>query len=86
MVMIMSVVLILCGIILYNGYKLQLRIDGFQAQAAELTEQIEEQKDRAEQLEAQAEYMKSTEYIEAVAREKLGLIYDNEIIFKKTGQ
>ena len=53
-----------------------------QAKIEELQESIEEQKKRSEDLYEQKEYTKTKEYIEKIAKEKLGLVYPNEIIFK----
>lgn len=53
-----------------------------QAKIEELQESIEEQKKRSEDLDEQKEYKKTKEYIEKIAKEKLGLVYPNEIIFK----
>ena len=53
-----------------------------QAKIEELQESIEEQKKRSEDLDEQKEYTKTKEYIEKIAKEKLGLVYPNEIIFK----
>lgn len=53
-----------------------------QAKIEELQESIEEQKKRSEDLDEQNEYTKTKEYIEKIAKEKLGLVYPNEIIFK----
>ena len=53
-----------------------------QAKIEELQESIEEQKKRSEDLDEQKEYPKTKEYIEKIAKEKLGLVYPNEIIFK----
>ena len=53
-----------------------------QAKIEELQESIEEQKKRREDLDEQKEYTKTKEYIEKIAKEKLGLVYPNEIIFK----
>ena len=38
---------------------------------------------RAEEIEEYKQYTKSREYIEEVAREKLGLVYEGEVIFKE---
>ena len=50
---------------------------------AELEAQYEEETERKQELEAYEEYTQSSEYIEDVAKSKLGLAYDNEIIFKE---
>ena len=34
-------------------------------------------------IEAEKEYMKTDEYVEEAAREKLGLVKDNEIVFQE---
>lgn len=45
-------------------------------------EQIDNEKRRAELLVQRENYMKSREYIEDIAKEKLGLVYPNEILLK----
>lgn len=51
---------------------------------AELEEQLMEETARQQELEEYEAYTQSNEYIEDVAKSKLGLAYDNEIIFKET--
>lgn len=48
-----------------------------------LTRQIEEQKERTEELDQKKVYVKTKQYIEEVAREKLGLVDPDEIILKE---
>ena len=50
---------------------------------AELESQIVYEQQRAEDIEEYRQYTKTREYIEEVAREKLGLVYDGEVIFKE---
>lgn len=50
---------------------------------AELQLQLEEETARQQELEEYEAYTKSQQYIEDIARSKLGLAYDNEIIFKE---
>lgn len=47
-----------------------------------MEEQILEEQVRAEELKKLPEYTQSQEYIERTAREKFGLVYPDEIIFK----
>ena len=49
----------------------------------QLQAQIDEQEELKQALEEKAVYVQSKEYIEELAREKLGLVKENEIIFKK---
>ena len=49
---------------------------------AELEEQIEEEQARAKEIAELEKYVGTDEYVEEVAKEKLGLVYEDEIIFK----
>lgn len=51
---------------------------------AELEVLLEEETERQQKLEEYEAYTQSNEYIEDTAKSKLGLAYDNEIIFKET--
>ena len=64
-------------------YKLKEKDRVYQARYEELHKQYEEESERAEEIDGLAEDMQSQEYIEDVAKNKLGLVYDNEIIFKE---
>lgn len=47
-----------------------------------LTEKIAEQEERSEEIEEYSKYMQTKQYIEDMAKEKLGLVYEDEIIFE----
>ena len=49
----------------------------------ELNKQLKEETERTDEINALADYMQSDQYIEDMAKSKLGLAYDNEIIFKE---
>lgn len=53
------------------------------AREEELTKQYEEELNQQEQLEDYEKYIGSREYVESAAKSRLGLVYDNEIIFKE---
>ena len=42
-----------------------------------------QESERADEIESMQQYMQSDQYIEDIAKSKLGLAYDNEIIFKE---
>ena len=65
-----------------NGMELQKELDGYQAKLEQLNEQLEEEAQRTQEIDDLKDYMKTDEYAEEVAREKLGLVKGNEIIFK----
>lgn len=48
-----------------------------------LTEQLENESERQQQIAEYEEYTKSKEYVEDTAKSKLGLVYENEIVFKE---
>lgn len=76
------VVLLLCGMITFKKVELNAKALNYKQQLAELRQEKQTEKKRAEQLEDYKEYIKSQEYIEKTAREKLGLVYPDEIIFR----
>lgn len=49
----------------------------------ELNAQIAQEDQRTAEIEELKEYTQTREYIEEVAREKLGLVYEGEVIFKE---
>ncbi|MFR8351805.1 MAG: FtsB family cell division protein [Blautia obeum] len=63
---------------------LKERLTGYDAKAATLQQQIEDEQTRTEEIDKLKKYMETDEYAEEVAREKLGLVKDNETVFKKT--
>ena len=48
-----------------------------------MKEQIAQQKEKQQDLKDYEKYTKTKEYTESTARSKLGLLYDNEKIFKE---
>ena len=53
------------------------------AQEQELREQLQHELDRQEELKDYQEYIESTEYVEDIAESKLGLLYEDQIIFRE---
>ena len=80
--MISGVIAILAIMLSVSSISLHAKNQKYKEQEAELTSQIEEQAIYAEEIEEFEEYAYSDEYIEDVAKEKLGMAYPNEILFK----
>lgn len=57
-----------------------------QAEQAEIAEQIAQEKKKAEEFEYQREYYNSDSYIEQIAREQLGMLKPNEILYINRSQ
>ena len=77
------VVAVLLVVLLVLKVSLHAKVENDKNRAAVLQEQILEEKNRSTEIEELEEYMNSDEYIEQVAKEKLGMVKDGEIIFKE---
>lgn len=76
-------VLIVCGIVAYSRTQLDREAAKLSKQVEALNRQIEEENERTVQIQEKKAYVQTKKYIEETAREKLGLVYPNEIIFEE---
>lgn len=76
------VVMVLLAVLLYQSRELRIKNASYTNQIASLEDQIALEEARARELEKLPEIVESDEYIEKTAREKFGLVYEDEIIFK----
>ncbi|MGI6007540.1 MAG: FtsB family cell division protein [Ruminococcus sp.] len=82
----MGITLVVCMmlVLLYvEGRSVQQRIADNTQRQQELEDQIDDEKARTEEIKDMQEYVQSDEYIEKIAKEKIGLVKENEIIFKE---
>lgn len=63
--------------------RIKQKDDEYAAREEELIREYQAETQRSKELSELEDYMSSSEYIEDVAKSRLGLIYDNEIIFKE---
>ena len=77
------IVLSICGIVAYGKVDLEKRKTSLEKQRSGLESQINDEKDRAIDIRNFEAYVQTKKYIEEVAREKLGLVYDYEILFER---
>ncbi len=77
------VAVILLGALLYEGQSLRSQLRFYQDREENLNQQIEAEQKRTEEIDKQKEYMQTDEYAEDVARNKLGLVKDNEVVFEE---
>lgn len=82
MVAIALIVMILLVGLLVQSQKLSSQNRQYEAKKSELEQRISDEELRAGEIENLDDYVNSTEYIEKVAREKLGLVYEDEILFQ----
>ena len=77
------VVGILIVVIMVACFGLHQRLVKNRERINELETEITKEEQRAEDIEVYRKYTETREYIEEVAREKLGLVYEGEVIFKE---
>ncbi len=75
-------VFLICGIVIYNRQELSKTNAQAEAHIKELKEDISEAKEESKDIEKKKAYVQTQKFIEEMAREKLGLVYKDEIIFK----
>ena len=78
------VVCMLLVVLLVQGISIRKKIETNLAKQSILAGQIDEENTRTKEIEEMQEYMDSDEYIEKVAKEKIGLVKENEIVFKES--
>jgi len=82
MFLVMTVVLMMLLVVTVKSVELKAKQSSYQQKEQLLTEQIKAEEDRKEEIAEYEKYTKTKKYIEEVAKDKLGLVYDGEIIFK----
>jgi cell division protein FtsB len=65
-----------------EGSACEEQIKELKRKRKEIDKQIKEEKARTKEIKELSEYVGTDEYVEDVAKEKLGLIHEDEIIFK----
>ena len=85
MILVILVVSILMIVVSVKGVELVNTLNELEAMEAVLDERIAEQKNRADEIVEYEKYTQTRKFIEEVAKEKLGLVYEDEIIFRNSG-
>lgn len=78
-----AVVCLLLFVLVLHGRSLQEQVKANEVKLSQLQHAYEMEQERTKEIEALQEYMKSEEYIEKYAKEKIGLLKENEILFKE---
>ena len=82
---IMGIVLlcaVLCFTVLYRKSALEAQCKEYNAQITELKKEKKSVDEQTEELKKFEKYVDTDEYVEKIARERLGLVYKGEIIFE----
>ena len=72
----------LCGLVTYQKYELVDTLEQNQKQLDALEEQKKGLLKEREEISDYEDYVQTKKYVEEIAREKLGLVYKDEIIFQ----
>ena len=82
MVMVTIAVLMVLIVVTFKGIELRQKQEVYAARIEELNQKIAEETERTAEIEEYGKYTKTKKYVEEVAKDKLGLVYEDEIIFK----
>ncbi len=81
MVMISFIVIVLLIVLLVKSQQLRDHNARLETRMTELNELLHEEELRADEIENLEEYVETPEFAEKAAREKLGMVYEDEIIY-----
>ena len=82
MALVSCVIVVLAVTLSVASISLHKKNQKYKAQQAELEKQLQNEEMRAEEIEEFEDYVGTKEYVEDVAKDKLGLVYPNEILFE----
>lgn len=75
-------VIMLLVVVAFKSAELKTKKAAYQQREQALQEQIEAEKERSREIAEFEKYTQTKKYIEEVARDKLGLVYEGEVLFK----
>ena len=82
MVTVLILVAMFCSVIVIKSVSLRNKRDEYNKRIDTLKQQIEYEEERTKELQEYEKYSKTSKYVEEVAKEKLGLVYEDEIVFE----
>ena len=82
MLLVTTVVLMMMLVVTVKSVELRERRSTYMAREEALLQEIEAEQARTEEIEEYGKYTQTKKFVEEVAKEKLGLVYEGEIIFK----
>lgn len=83
MFLVMLVVVLLLVIVGVRGMQLNARLESLKTQAAQVESQISKEQKRTEEIKEYEKYTQTKMFYEEIAKKILGLVYEDEIIFKE---
>ena len=86
MFLVSLVVILIMISVAIKSVELQQKVDAKTAEIEQLESQIAAEEERKQEIEKFSKEVQTKGYIENIAREKLGLVYEDEILFKQNGR
>lgn len=83
MFLVSLVVVMILVVVAVKSVDLKAKSEVYAAKEAQLQAEITEEEARSEEIEEYGKYTQTKKYVEEVAKDKLGLVYEGEIIFKE---
>ena len=82
MILVTTVVLMMLVVVAVKSVELREKKEIYDLRVEQLQAEIEAEKARTEEIEEYGKYTQTKKYVEEIAKDKLGLVYEGEIIFK----
>ena len=70
-------------VVTVRNSQIREKVDSYNVRLEQLNTQIEKEQARTQEIEEYGKYTQTKKFVEEVAKEKLGLVYENEIIYKQ---
>ena len=83
MFLVSIVVVMILVAVWVRSMELQRKLDTYTVKQEKLEEKISDEEQRQQEIHEFRKYTQTKRYAEEVAKEKLGLVYEDEIIFKQ---
>ena len=82
MLLVTTVVVMMLIVVMVEGIELTEKRETHMAREEVLMQAIEAEQARTEEIKEYEKYTQTKKYVEEIAKNKLGLVYEGEIIFK----
>lgn len=82
MILVTVVVLMMLTVVTVKSMELKQQRDEYALREQQLMEEIAEEEARSDRIAEYEKYTQTKKYVEEIAKDKLGLVYEGEIIFK----
>ncbi len=82
MLLVTTVVLMMMLVVTVKSVELREKRAAYRAREEALLQEIASEEERSAEIEEYGKYTQTKKFVEEIAKEKLGLVYEGEIIFK----